>query len=61
MALRAVAPERAAAAVAMAERRVALNPQFPILEAAAAHARGLLDNDLVLLLRAVECTRASPG
>ncbi|WP_309504961.1 helix-turn-helix transcriptional regulator [Streptomyces sp. KM273126] len=54
MALRAGAPERAAAAVAVAERRAALNPQFPVLAAAAAHARGLLDNDLVLLLRAVE-------
>ncbi|MER6089896.1 ATP-binding protein [Streptomyces bluensis] len=54
MALRAGAPERAAAAVAVAERLAALNPQFPVLAAAAAHARGLLDNDLVLLLRAVE-------
>ncbi len=54
MALRAGALERAAAAVAVAERRAALNPQFPILAAAAAHARGLLDNDLVLLHRSVE-------
>ncbi|WP_331769218.1 AAA family ATPase (plasmid) [Embleya sp. NBC_00888] len=54
MALRAGAPERAAAAVAVAERRAAHNPAFPILAAAAAHARGLFDNDLVLLLHAVE-------
>ncbi|MEV7981604.1 AAA family ATPase [Streptomyces sp. NPDC086519] len=54
MALRAGAPERAAAAVAVAELRAARNPEFPVLAAAAAHARGLLDNDLVLLLRSVE-------
>ncbi|MFJ5306817.1 ATP-binding protein [Streptomyces sp. NPDC088350] len=57
MALRAGAPERAATAVAVAERRAALNPRFPILLAAAAHARGLLDNDLASLLRAVELYR----
>ncbi|MFJ4689329.1 ATP-binding protein [Streptomyces sp. NPDC088789] len=60
MALRAGALERAAAAVAVAERRAALNPQFPILAAAAAHARGLLDNDLVLLLRSVELYEGIP-
>ncbi|MCC8450356.1 ATP-binding protein [Streptomyces rochei] len=54
MALRAGAGERAAAAVSIAERRAAGNPRFPILEAAAVHARGLLENDLPLLLRAVE-------
>lgn len=61
MALRAGAPERAAGAVAVAERRAALNPDFTILAATAAHARGLLDNDLGRLLRAVrlygECPR----
>ncbi|GAB2865195.1 LuxR family transcriptional regulator [Actinocorallia aurea] len=54
MALRAGARERAVAAVALAERRAAGNPQFPILAAAAAHARGLLDNDVAPLLRSVE-------
>ncbi|GGS31567.1 helix-turn-helix transcriptional regulator [Streptomyces humidus] len=54
MALRAGAPRRAAAAVAVAERRAAANPRFPILAAAAAHARGLLDNDPVLLVRSAE-------
>ncbi|MFI8966397.1 AAA family ATPase [Streptomyces sp. NPDC053493] len=53
MALRAGAPERAALAVGLAERRAALNPGLPVLAAAAAHARGLLDNDLGHLLRAV--------
>ncbi|MFD9560995.1 ATP-binding protein [Streptomyces sp. NPDC059994] len=61
MALRAGAPERAARAVAVAERRAELNPDFTILAATAAHARGLLDNDLGHLLRAVrlygECPR----
>jgi DNA-binding CsgD family transcriptional regulator len=54
MALRAGARERATAAVAVAERRAARNPDFPILAAAATHARGLLDNDIALLLRSVE-------
>ncbi|WUT86475.1 AAA family ATPase [Streptomyces melanogenes] len=61
MALRAGAPKRAATAVEAAERRAALNPDFTILAATAAHARGLLDNDLGHLLRAVrlhgECAR----
>ncbi|MEU6226371.1 AAA family ATPase [Streptomyces sp. NPDC047042] len=54
MALRAGAAERAAAAVSLAERRADRNAGFPVLAAAAAHARGLLDNDLGQLLTAVE-------
>ncbi|MFF0225835.1 ATP-binding protein [Streptomyces sp. NPDC004629] len=54
MALRAGAIDHAAAVVGMAEGRASHNPDFPLLAAAAAHARGLLDNDLTLLLRAVE-------
>ncbi|WP_353612693.1 AAA family ATPase [Streptomyces sp. NRRL S-495] len=53
MALRAGASERAAPAVEVAERRAARNPDFTILAASAAHARGLLDNDLAHLLHAV--------
>ncbi|MDX2681445.1 ATP-binding protein [Streptomyces soliscabiei] len=64
IALRAGAQERAALAVSTAERRAKLNPDFPILAASAAHARGLLDNDLTHLLRAVrlydECPRLLP-
>ncbi|POX50914.1 LuxR family transcriptional regulator [Streptomyces sp. Ru72] len=54
MALRAGATEPAAEAVRAAELRAERNPRFPILAAAATHARGLLDNDLAALLRAVE-------
>ncbi|MFK0110003.1 LuxR C-terminal-related transcriptional regulator [Streptomyces sp. NPDC091217] len=54
MALRAGAVDRAAVAVALAEHRAARNPGFPILAAAAAHARGLLDNDTAQLLHAVD-------
>ncbi|MFJ9558623.1 ATP-binding protein [Streptomyces fuscichromogenes] len=54
MALRAGAHDRAAAAVALAEHRAARNPGFPILAAAAAHARGLRDNDTAHLLHAVD-------
>ncbi|WP_307853348.1 AAA family ATPase [Kitasatospora sp. RG8] len=53
MALRAGAHERAARAVGAAERRAQLNPGFTFLAATAAHARGLLDNDLGHLRRAV--------
>ncbi|MEU0383062.1 AAA family ATPase [Streptomyces chartreusis] len=64
MALRAGAHDRAAQAVSTAERRARLNPAFPILAASAAHARGLLDNDLTHLLRAVrlydDCPRLLP-
>ncbi|MEV0536506.1 AAA family ATPase [Kitasatospora sp. NPDC050463] len=52
-ALRAGASERVAPAVEVAERRAARNPDFAILAASAAHARGLLDNDLAHLLHAV--------
>ncbi|MGW8359084.1 helix-turn-helix transcriptional regulator [Streptomyces wedmorensis] len=62
LALRAGAHERAAQAVALAERRAVLNPGLTLLTATAAHARGLLDNDLAALLRAVrlyeDCPRA---
>ncbi|MER8040906.1 ATP-binding protein [Streptomyces hydrogenans] len=53
MALRAGRHERAARAVALAETRAVLNPGLPFLAATAAHARGLLDNDLDPLMRAV--------
>ncbi|MGW0549603.1 helix-turn-helix transcriptional regulator [Streptomyces altiplanensis] len=62
LALRAGAHERAVQAVALAERRAVLNPDLTFLAATAAHARGLLDNDLVPLVRAVrmyeDCPRA---
>ncbi|MFJ4690089.1 ATP-binding protein [Streptomyces sp. NPDC088766] len=60
MALRAGARERAELAVSVAERRAELNPDFPILAASAAHARGLLDNDLTHLLRAVRLYEDCP-
>lgn len=60
MALRAGAHERAALAVSVAERRAGLNPDFTILAASAAHARGLLDNDLGHLLRAVRLYDGCP-
>ncbi|MCX4529187.1 MULTISPECIES: LuxR family transcriptional regulator [unclassified Streptomyces] len=53
LALRAGRHERAVQAVAMAEKRAVLNPDLPFLAATAAHARGLLDNDLAPLVRAV--------
>ncbi|MFH9085418.1 helix-turn-helix transcriptional regulator [Streptomyces sp. NPDC017673] len=60
MALRAGAVDRAASAAEIAVRRAALNPRFAILTAAAAHARGLFDNDLALLLRAADLYRDTP-
>ncbi|GGT96871.1 hypothetical protein GCM10010272_47260 [Streptomyces lateritius] len=60
MALRAGAHERAAAAADVAERRAALNPDVMILAATAAHARGLLANDLGHLLRAVRLYEDCP-
>ncbi|MFF8277959.1 AAA family ATPase [Streptomyces lateritius] len=60
MALRAGAHERAAAAADVAERRAALNPDVTILAATAAHARGLLANDLGHLLRAVRLYEDCP-
>lgn len=60
LALRAGAHERAAQAVALAERRAALNPDLTFLAATAAHARGLLDNDLAPLVRAVRLYEDCP-
>ncbi|MEU6162740.1 helix-turn-helix transcriptional regulator [Streptomyces tanashiensis] len=60
MALRAGRHERAVQAVAMAEKRAVLNPGLPFLAATAAHARGLLDNDLAPLLRAVRLYEDCP-
>ncbi|WP_306325506.1 helix-turn-helix transcriptional regulator [Streptomyces venezuelae] len=60
MALRAGRHERAARAVALAEQRALLNPGLPFLAATAAHARGLLDNDLTALVRAVRLYEDSP-
>ncbi|MFF6772573.1 ATP-binding protein [Streptomyces sp. NPDC012637] len=60
LALRAGALERAAQAVAQAERRAALNPGLTFLAATAAHARGLLDNDLAPLVRAVRLYEDCP-
>ncbi|MFI8933222.1 AAA family ATPase [Streptomyces sp. NPDC053474] len=53
VALRAGAHDAASRAVGVAERRAALNPGVTLLAATAAHARGLLDNDLDHLVRAV--------
>lgn len=60
LALRTGAHERAAQAVALAERRAVLNPGLTFLAATAAHARGLLDNDLGRLLRAVRLYEDCP-
>ncbi|MEU3693347.1 helix-turn-helix transcriptional regulator [Streptomyces narbonensis] len=60
LALRAGAHERAAQAVALAERLAALNPGLTFLAATAAHARGLLDNDLAPLVRAVRLYEDCP-
>jgi DNA-binding CsgD family transcriptional regulator len=46
------AQARAAAVVTCAEQLAAANPGFPTLAASAAHARGLLDQDPVLVARA---------
>ncbi|MFF0424916.1 ATP-binding protein [Streptomyces sp. NPDC004520] len=60
LALRAGALDRAAQAVAQAERRAELNPDLTFLAATAAHARGLLDNDLASLVRAVRLYEDCP-
>ncbi|KOX20705.1 LuxR family transcriptional regulator [Streptomyces sp. NRRL F-6491] len=60
MALRAGRHERAAQAVALAEKRAVLNPGLTFLAATAAHARGLLDNDLAPLVRAVRLYEGCP-
>lgn len=60
LSLRAGAHERAAQAVALAERLAVLNPGLTFLAATAAHARGLLDNDLASLVRAVRLYEDCP-
>lgn len=60
LALRGGAHERAAQAVALAERLAVLNPDLTFLAATAAHARGLLDNDLAPLVRAVRLYEDCP-
>ncbi|OKK23006.1 LuxR family transcriptional regulator [Streptomyces sp. CB00455] len=60
LALRGGAHERAAQAVVLAERLAVLNPDLTLLAATAAHARGLLDNDLVPLVRAVRLYEDCP-
>ncbi|MFE7241167.1 AAA family ATPase [Streptomyces sp. NPDC057580] len=60
LALRAGRHERAAQAVALAEKRAVLNPELTFLAATAAHARGLLDNDLASLVRAVRLYEDCP-
>ncbi|GHH52619.1 helix-turn-helix transcriptional regulator [Streptomyces candidus] len=60
LALRAGAHERAAQAADQAERLAALNPGLTFLTATAAHARGLLDNDLTTLVRAVRLYENCP-
>ncbi|MFJ8852430.1 ATP-binding protein [Streptomyces sp. NPDC102437] len=60
LALRAGRHERAAQAVALAEKRAALNPELTFLAATAVHARGLLDNDLATLVRAVRLYEDCP-
>ncbi|GII59759.1 helix-turn-helix transcriptional regulator [Planotetraspora thailandica] len=54
MALRAGDRGAAADMVHLAEDRAERNPDFPFLAAIAAHARGLLDDDTALLVRAAE-------
>ncbi|MGW1190896.1 helix-turn-helix transcriptional regulator [Streptomyces sp. NPDC002559] len=60
LALRAGRHERAAQTVALAEERAVLNSEFTFLAATAAHARGLLDNDLAALVRAVRLYEDCP-
>ncbi|WBB61220.1 AAA family ATPase [Streptomyces sp. WMMC500] len=56
-ALRCGARHVAAGVVAQSERRVVLNPGFPFFRAVADHSRGLLDDDLKALRRAVRTLR----
>ncbi|MFE1412313.1 AAA family ATPase [Streptomyces sp. NPDC058746] len=60
LALGAGRHEPAAQAVALAEKRAVLNPGLTFLAATAAHARGLLDNDLASLVRAVRLYEDCP-
>lgn len=57
--LRAGLRERAEAAAHAAERRAAAGPEYPLLAAAAAHARALLTGDVLLLRRAAGLMEAS--
>ncbi|MFE3284222.1 LuxR C-terminal-related transcriptional regulator [Streptomyces sp. NPDC059233] len=60
LALRAGRHEPAVQAVVLAEERAVLNPGLTFLAATAAHARGLLDNDLASLVRAVRLYEDCP-
>ncbi|MCF2533184.1 ATP-binding protein [Yinghuangia soli] len=60
IALRAGAPDRAAAAATASRRLADLNPQLRTAEAAALHAEGLLGGDHKLLLAAVDAYRGAP-
>jgi len=51
---------RAVRAVDSAEQRAALNPEFPLLTAVAAHARALLDDDEDMMREAVRLLEGSP-
>jgi DNA-binding CsgD family transcriptional regulator len=53
MALRAGRRDRAGLAVTVAEQRARQSPSFPVLRAAAAHARGLLDGSVVRVAESV--------
>lgn len=61
LALRAGAHERAAQAVALAERRAALNPDLTFLAATAAHARGSSTTTSPLSYAPSGCTRTALG
>jgi hypothetical protein len=52
--------ELAESAAEAAERRHQVNPGAPAMLASAAHARGLLTGDLILLARAVTVLEAGP-
>jgi DNA-binding CsgD family transcriptional regulator len=60
MSLRGGRSDHAAAVVAEAERRAALNPDVPLFAAVAAHARGLLNEDVESVRRAVEILHRIP-
>ncbi|WP_328885771.1 helix-turn-helix transcriptional regulator [Streptomyces sp. NBC_00316] len=57
--LRAGLRDRAEAATRAAERRAAAGPRYPVLAAAAAHARALLTGDVPLLRRTVDLLESS--
>jgi DNA-binding CsgD family transcriptional regulator len=60
IAMRAGQPEQGRRAVLAAERLQAMNPTVTILAATAVHARGLLEQDGVLLQKAAELFAGSP-